>query len=304
MGNTFFFDWEIRLLEFFQSVENSFTTTVATFFSMLGEEMFLIMIVGFLYWCWDKEKAKPISLSLLFSLSMCVQIKGLVLRRRPYMDSSAIKCIRPAHKEGDIANVMIQGYSCPSAHSCLSANTFGAIAYQFRKKIFCILAVIVPLAVGCSRMYFGVHYPTDVFLGWIIGYVSVLLISVLYEKVKRKGLLFILISATTLPGIFYCRDAEYFTLLGITIGFIGGYAFEQKYVKFQNTHSVIKSIVRVLGGVVLFIVLNVVLKLPFPTDVSETANTISFAIRILRYSITTFSIIGIYPKLFDKFRWI
>ena len=304
MGNSFFFDWEIRLLEFFQSFENSFTTTIATFFSMLGEEMFLIMIVGFLYWCWDKEKAKPISLSLLFSLSMCVQIKGLVLRRRPYMDNSAIKCIRPAHKERDIANVAVQGYSCPSAHSCLSANTFGATAYQFRKKIFCILAVIVPFAVGCSRMYFGVHYPTDVFLGWIIGYVSVLLISVLYEKVKRKGLLFILISATTLPGIFYCRDAEYFTLLGITAGFIGGYAFEQKYVKFQNTRSVIKSIVRVLGGVVLFVILNVVLKLPFPSDAEETANTVSFAIRIFRYSITTFLIIGIYPKLFDKFRWI
>ena len=58
MGNIFFFDWEVTLMEWIQSVENDIVTYIATFFSMFGEELFLIIIIGFLYWCWDKEKAK------------------------------------------------------------------------------------------------------------------------------------------------------------------------------------------------------------------------------------------------------
>ena len=181
MGNIFYFDWEVHFMEWLQSFENPVVTAIATFFSMFGEEIFLIGIIGFAYWCWDKEKAKPISLSLLFSLSVCVQIKGLAVRRRPYMDNSTIKCIRPAHSGKDVMSTVLQGYSCPSAHSALSSTTFGALAYWFRRKLFLVIAFVIPFFVGFSRIYFGVHYPTDVIGGWLIGSFSVLVVSLLYN---------------------------------------------------------------------------------------------------------------------------
>ena len=304
MGDIFYFDWEVRLMEWLQSFENPVVTTIATFFSMFGEELFLIAIVGFLYWCWDKEKAKPISLTLLFSLSICVQIKGLIIRRRPYMDNATVKCIRPAHKDGDIMSVSVQGYSCPSAHSALSVTTFGSIAYWFRKRLFLIIAFVVPICVGFSRIYFGVHYPTDVIGGWLVGVLSVLLISWLYNKLTDKKWIFLLITAITLTGIFYCRDSEYFTLLGLTLGFNLGYMFEQKFVQFNNTRSILKSVSRILGGVVLFFVLSFVLKLPFSAEFLSEASMLSFAVRTVRYLIIAFVIIGIYPKVFDKCKFI
>ena len=304
MGNVFFFDWEVAFMEWLQSAENKAVTYIATFFSMFGEELFLIVIIGFLYWCWDKEKAKPVSMTLLFSLAICVQIKGIVVRRRPYMDNKTINCIRPAHSDGDIMSVAIQGYSCPSAHSALSATTFGAIAYQFRRQLFTVLAFILPLFVGLSRIYFGVHYPTDVIGGWLTGVVSVFLISLLYEKIEDKRLIFLILFLTILPGIFYCRDAEYFTLLGLFLGFVGGYIFEKKFVNFKNTRSVLKSITRVLGGIVLFFALSTILKLPFSDSFLDSASLLSFLVRTLRYSIIAFVIMGVYPKIFDKCKWL
>lgn len=67
--------------------------------------------------------------------------------------------------------------SFPSAHAMLSAVvylTLGALVAQvqvhWRVKAFVLAcAVLLALAVGASRVYLGVHYPTDVLAGWAIG---------------------------------------------------------------------------------------------------------------------------------------
>ncbi|WP_136620818.1 MULTISPECIES: phosphatase PAP2 family protein [Mesorhizobium] len=67
--------------------------------------------------------------------------------------------------------------SFPSGHAMLSAITFltvGALLAHVTpdwrvKTYFMALALFLTVAVGASRIYLAVHYPTDVLAGWCIG---------------------------------------------------------------------------------------------------------------------------------------
>jgi undecaprenyl-diphosphatase len=67
--------------------------------------------------------------------------------------------------------------SFPSGHSMMSAVVYltlgsllARLASEWRVKIYCIgAALLVSGLVGVSRVYMGVHYPTDVLAGWTAG---------------------------------------------------------------------------------------------------------------------------------------
>ncbi len=73
--------------------------------------------------------------------------------------------------------------SFPSGHSMMSALTYLTLAVMLAgsrkrkrmKAFFLIMAALVVLLIGVSRVYLGVHWPTDVLAGWTAGGVWALL---------------------------------------------------------------------------------------------------------------------------------
>ncbi len=85
--------------------------------------------------------------------------------------------------------------SFPSGHAALSAVVFltlGAMlaeaAPERRLKVFYLtVAIVLTVVVGLSRIYLGVHYPTDVLAGWSIGAAWALLCTTGARYLKERA---------------------------------------------------------------------------------------------------------------------
>jgi undecaprenyl-diphosphatase len=91
--------------------------------------------------------------------------------------------------------VTVHSSSFPSGHAMLSAVvylTLGALLAQVvprraNQVYFLTVALVLTLLVGLSRIYLGVHYPTDVLAGWAVGLTWALLCAVVARYLRRRG---------------------------------------------------------------------------------------------------------------------
>jgi membrane-associated phospholipid phosphatase len=298
MGNTFFFSWEVTLMERLQAHISDAGISFMSFFSLFGEELPLILIVGFVYWSYDKKLGRKVGLIAIMGLIWNTMIKNIVMRRRPYFDHENINILRIVEPEADIYDISAQGFSFPSAHSTNSVTVFGSLAVNLRKRWFTVIAIIIPLLTGISRFVVGAHYPTDVMAGWLLGLTSVVLVTMLQNRVKNTLALYGILLITAIPGFFYCTSADYFTAVGLLIGFMGGTLLDDYYVHFEDTRKPLSMVARLLGGLAVYLVVNSLLKMPFSKEFLSDGSTAALMVRCARYAIVAFIDFGVYPMLF------
>jgi undecaprenyl-diphosphatase len=85
--------------------------------------------------------------------------------------------------------------SFPSGHSMLSAVVYLTLAallarllVPVRLKLYIIMiAVLFSFLVGLSRIYLGVHYPTDVLAGWTLGLLWAVVCWLVARFLQRRG---------------------------------------------------------------------------------------------------------------------
>ncbi len=300
MGNAFSFAWEDALIIWLQAHMGAAGTALASFFSMFGEELLLILVLGFFYWCYDKEVGKLLGRNICVELVFNPMLKNIALRQRPYMANPGIHCLKPIDSSADIMDPTAQGYSFPSGHSSNAATAYGTIGRCFQKTWVRVLAVLIPLLVGISRFCLGVHYPTDVMAGWLLGVVIIFITPWFIGKFRNRWVPYLILLIAMLPGWFYCRSNDFYTGYGMTVGFFLADLFEDRYVRFQNTRVWWKVILRIAGGAAIYFTLNTVLKLPFSSEFLDSGSFMAHLVRALRYAVILFVDIALYPLLFDR----
>ncbi|MBR5597364.1 MAG: phosphatase PAP2 family protein [Lachnospiraceae bacterium] len=296
MGNTFYFQWEPTLMVWIQNILGQVGGEIAGVITSLGEETVMVAILGFIYWCYDKKFGVYVGTNLMVGLVANPMIKNIFLRHRPYMVHSEVKCLKQVH-EGDLYDPLLQGYSFPSGHTSNASTMYFSLPVYGKKKWLVIMAIIMPLLIGVSRVCLGVHYPTDVIAGWILGAVVVTVMTYLQNKVKTKWKLYLWITVFSIPGCFYCTSNDYYTALGMMMGFFAANLYEEKYVKFETTTLFLKSVIRVVCGLAVFLIANAILKAALGVIAIEELENM---IRVLRYGILVFITMGVYPM---AFRW-
>ncbi|MFW2056073.1 phosphatase PAP2 family protein [Acinetobacter haemolyticus] len=157
---------------------------VAILLSQLGGMPFLIVLITFLciYQTWMKNYKSLvfIALSVIGSIAIGWLLKWGIDRPRPLEFYHLVQSY---------------GASFPSGHS-LYAATLASLALllyqQHRYRLFVILiATLWIMVMGISRVYLGVHYPTDVLSGWGIGLIWTSLLWLwLYQSNFNNNLFF------------------------------------------------------------------------------------------------------------------
>lgn len=305
MGNVFYFDWEVNLIEWIQTNMGKIGETASKVLSFIGGEMFSLLLVIALVFCFRKEVGKRCACAVLTAGVCFPMIKNVVLRVRPYMaHPDRIKVLQVVESDADPMDIVQQGYSCPSGHAATAASLFGSAAYEIRKRWMWFIAVIMPLLIGFSRIAVGVHYPTDVLAGWAIGVLAVGFNVLLQKKVKKEWMRFAIVLAIAIPGLFWCRSRDYFSALGMLIGAAFAFPYEAKYVQFKDTRNPWAMILRVIGAFAIYYALNTLLKLPFSKEFLDNGTLGAGLVRTARYAVVLFVALGIYPKVFPVFEKI
>ena len=305
MGNTFYFQWEVDLIEWLQGAMGSAGETLAKVFSFIGGETISLLLMIIVLFCYKKSAGKRVAMTVLTASMWFPMIKNIVLRVRPYMaHKDSVKVLQVVEPDADQWDIIQQGFSFPSGHGATAVSMFGSIGRELKKRWMWTLAVVMPLMIGLSRIAVGVHYPTDVLAGWAVGLAAIGFNILLEKKIAKEWVRYVILLGITLPGIFWCTSRDYFSALGLLIAAAAAFPYEEKYVQFQDTRNPWAMILRTAGAFAIYFVLNTLLKLPFNKAWLDSGELAANLVRTARYAIILFVVLGVYPRVFPLFEKI
>jgi len=183
-------------LDFIIMIQQMSTPLLDSFFRVitsLGEELFYLLLFSFLIWCVDFYLGIRIGIIFLLSLYVNSGVKEIFQQPRPFD-------ILP-----EIQKVHAYGYGFPSGHAQSSLVVWGSIAYWKKQTWIRYLSILLILLIGFSRIYLGVHFPTDVLGGWLFGGLILGLSDFIFSNIKldfiQKNTIFKIIGITLFPVI-------------------------------------------------------------------------------------------------------
>ena len=143
--------------------------------SQLGSEPFFLLFISLLYWCVSPRLGVRVALILLLSTSLNYALKLAFASPRPQWYSTQVTVYEPE-----------TSFGMPSAHAQNAVAVWGEVAGWVKRSWFTGLAIGLMVVIGLSRIYLGVHFPTDVLVGWGLGLVVLWLFNRLTHPVMQK----------------------------------------------------------------------------------------------------------------------
>jgi undecaprenyl-diphosphatase len=142
-----------------------------------GNTMTILIVVIILMIILNKKEGIMLGISTVDTVLINQIIKYIIRRPRP----SHLRLI----KQG--------GYSFPSGHAMISIAVYGFLIYIINKKIenkklkiiLTVLLTLLIILIGISRIYVGVHYPSDIIAGYSISLAILILNITLCNKYLR-----------------------------------------------------------------------------------------------------------------------
>ena len=165
--------WGIEINLLFQSLGAALEAPMQAI-TFLGSELFFLFVLPVIYWCINATMGLHLGLLLMVSTSLYSTLKIAFHDPRPYW-------LDP----GVMAYAEETSFGLPSGHAQNAVIVWGMLALWVRKTWAWVLAIIMIVLIGLSRIYLGVHFPTDVLTGWLLGILLLLAYAALRKPISE-----------------------------------------------------------------------------------------------------------------------
>lgn len=170
---------EFNILYGIQSMRSAFldSAMAAVFNDFVGSKGQMWVILGVILLIIPKTRKTGLCVLISYALAYLIGdsiLKNLIARPRPCTLDETVALIVSRPKS----------FSCPSVHAMLAFASSAAI-FHFHKKTG-IAALIFAALIGFSRLYFFVHFPTDVLLGAVLGFGIGIGVAIGAEKIMNN----------------------------------------------------------------------------------------------------------------------
>ena len=253
-------EWGIEFIVAIQAIRSPALDAFFQGVTFLGNAEFYLLLAPIFIWSVNYRLGARLGILLLLSAYINQALKELFMQPRP------------CEPRPDVCIDQADSYGLPSGHAQNAIVFWGVIAQWIGTAWAWIAAILLMLLIGISRIYLGVHFPTDVFVGWAIGIVILGIYIVLGERVEKwlggLSLAVQILLALALPMLFLAIQPSDVTaqITGAFAGIAVGVALGVRYLDFDAGGQIWKRAVRFLLGVAVVAAIFFGLRIIFPGE--------------------------------------
>jgi len=159
-------NWDQKIILRYNGIGGKPITIFLKILSFFGREtIWMFLMVFFLFIFYDPLLFSYIGSIFLLGVVIIAPIKKVIDRERPFETLEKIKVLerKPTSR------------SFPSWHAYNVASQGMLLAYLLNSWLIAIIILIFAVIISFSRIQLGVHYPSDVIFGFLIGFIGFIL---------------------------------------------------------------------------------------------------------------------------------
>ncbi|MCB8945895.1 MAG: phosphatase PAP2 family protein [Ardenticatenaceae bacterium] len=270
----------MEIITTLQQVEAEWLVKFFQALTFMGNQEFYLLLAPFLFWCVDWAVGARLTIMYLLAVWLNTEIKDIVQAPRPFQEDPSVILVDPEEIYG-------VGYGMPSGHAQWAMTVWGVLATWVQRGWFWLLVGILVFLIGLSRVYLGMHYPSQVAAGWGLGLVTVALYAGLYRPVEqaiaRLSLGAQLGLAVVVPGalLWLHPVADVVAATAVLTGLGIGLVIARHYLSFVVEGSWGQRVARYLLGIIIVLAIYFGLSAIFPGE----GESLYVPLRFVRYAL-------------------